>query len=347
MSVSVTVNILPVITINGHVSICEGSTINLSSSVGSTYEWSGPNAFSSALQNPTISNATTAQSGIYTLTVTNGSGCSAIATTSLNVNQNPTVTATNVQACENKAFFLTCDPSLHNIVAFSWTGPNGFSSILASPSKTNASLADAGTYSVTITSEAGCTASATTSVAVSIQPQAPSVISDNSVICKNGSATLTGTCSSSTDIFRWTTPPLITNSLASSSQRVVTQPGVYKGVCESSAGCFSAESTITITQASDCNGQNFLTVSPAKPFVCPNSSVTLSVSGCSGTVTWLGGPSTQTGTSMTVSPSITTTYFIQCSSGGGTTIDVLVASHNVIVSNNITTGTDKVKAVKR
>lgn len=49
---------------------------------------------------------------------------------------------------------------------------------------------------------------------------------------------------------------------------------------------------------------------------------------------------------MTVSPSTTTTYFIQCSSGGGTTIDVLVASQNVIVSNNITTGTDKVKAVK-
>src|SRR5258708_2376385 len=43
--------------------ICVGQTIHLSSSGGTTYTWSGPNSFSSTLQNPSITNATTANAG--------------------------------------------------------------------------------------------------------------------------------------------------------------------------------------------------------------------------------------------------------------------------------------------
>ena len=45
-----------------------------------SYSWTGPNGFTSSISNPTIANATSANSGIYYLTVTTN-GCSATAST--------------------------------------------------------------------------------------------------------------------------------------------------------------------------------------------------------------------------------------------------------------------------
>lgn len=52
--------------------ICNGQTLQLSASAisGASYAWTGPNGFTSNQQNPTISNATTAASGSYSVTAT-------------------------------------------------------------------------------------------------------------------------------------------------------------------------------------------------------------------------------------------------------------------------------------
>jgi hypothetical protein len=50
---------------------CAGQTISLSATAGATtYSWTGPNGFTSNLQNPTIPNATPLDSGTYTLNYT-------------------------------------------------------------------------------------------------------------------------------------------------------------------------------------------------------------------------------------------------------------------------------------
>lgn len=69
---------------------CTGNTVNLSGAAiaGATYNWSGPNNFSSSLQNPTIENAGIINSGEYTLTHTL-SGCSVSNATTVTVNQSP------------------------------------------------------------------------------------------------------------------------------------------------------------------------------------------------------------------------------------------------------------------
>lgn len=69
---------------------CEGSSLTLfgATLAGATYQWSGPNGFSSTQQNPVIANATLAASGTYTLTITKG-GCSATVTTDVTINQSP------------------------------------------------------------------------------------------------------------------------------------------------------------------------------------------------------------------------------------------------------------------
>src|SRR5207302_7822562 len=70
---------------------CEGATISLSTPTvtGATYAWTGPNGFTSTDQNPTRANATTADAGTYSVTIT-VEGCpSAAGTTNVVVNATP------------------------------------------------------------------------------------------------------------------------------------------------------------------------------------------------------------------------------------------------------------------
>lgn len=100
---TVVVNALPVVFAYNTGPYIEGQTIMLNVGVpaspaspafvnsnkvlSESYSWAGPNSFSSTLVNPTIPNATTANTGIYTVTLTNN-GCSGTSTTRVIVNSN-------------------------------------------------------------------------------------------------------------------------------------------------------------------------------------------------------------------------------------------------------------------
>jgi gliding motility-associated-like protein len=62
---------------NSNTPVCLGSTIELrtSSVANATYLWTGPNGYSSTLQNPDIDNAIAANSGTYNLVVITKQGC--------------------------------------------------------------------------------------------------------------------------------------------------------------------------------------------------------------------------------------------------------------------------------
>jgi gliding motility-associated-like protein len=96
ITTTVTVNALPVATVSNNGPVCAGSALSLTGGPAgmTTYSWTGPNGFTSLLQNPSVSaNATLTMSGVYTLTVTNGSGCMSIASTTVTVNENPVAIA--------------------------------------------------------------------------------------------------------------------------------------------------------------------------------------------------------------------------------------------------------------
>ena len=69
---------------------CVGETINLIGGGGTNYSWTGPNGFTSNLQNPTIPNATLADAGTYSVEVDGGT---CIATTDVVVVEPPTPNA--------------------------------------------------------------------------------------------------------------------------------------------------------------------------------------------------------------------------------------------------------------
>ncbi|MFY7908453.1 MAG: 3-coathanger stack domain-containing protein, partial [Emticicia sp.] len=85
VGVNVTVEAAIVATASNSGPYLIGNTIELNATGGNSYSWTGPNSFTSSLQNPTISNALLVNSGIYSVTVTSGI-CTATATTNVVVN---------------------------------------------------------------------------------------------------------------------------------------------------------------------------------------------------------------------------------------------------------------------
>ncbi|WP_143011644.1 hypothetical protein, partial [Chitinophaga filiformis] len=140
---------------------CTRTSLTLSGSSnasGASYSWSGPNGFTSSVQNPAVT-----VGGTYTLTVTDPStGCTASATVTVNSNTTvPTVSAgvSGPLGCAASSVTLSASSQTAG-VTYSWTGPGGFTSTLQNPS-----VSVAGTYTVTVKSAGnGCTASATVQV---------------------------------------------------------------------------------------------------------------------------------------------------------------------------------------
>ncbi len=76
-TIKITMKSLPTITIGSNSPVMQSDTIKLSSSGGTGYAWTGPNSYSSAIQNAKRTSLTLADSGFYRVVVTNN-GCSRI-----------------------------------------------------------------------------------------------------------------------------------------------------------------------------------------------------------------------------------------------------------------------------
>lgn len=265
-----TVNPLPTATAGSNSPICTGSTLNLTSSGGSSYAWSGPNGFRSSLQNPSISNATIAASGSYTVTVTSAAGCSATASTSVVVSSGVTASATasSTSICSGGTISLSASGGS----TFAWSGPNGFTSSSQNPTIQNATVASSGTYSVLVSSGAGCSGSASVNVTVNTTPSVSGTLS----ACSNGATSqLTGTGTAAAS-----------NAWASSNSSVAT---VSATGLVTTVGSGTAQ--ITYTNNSGCSATVTFTSTqtPAAPSaisgetsVVPTRNYTYSVSQVSG-----------------------------------------------------------------
>lgn len=150
--------------------VCEGNTFFLAgntSSAGVSFSWSGPNSFTSTLQNPNISPATTAATGNYYVTGTLN-GCSIRDTVYGSVYPIPArpFPIANTPVCVGQD--LKLNVSNPQSGAYSWTGVGGYSAATVNPIRTGATTAMAGKYYVMVTAN-GCT-SDKDSVTVVVNP---------------------------------------------------------------------------------------------------------------------------------------------------------------------------------
>jgi uncharacterized repeat protein (TIGR03803 family) len=123
----------PLATATNTGAYCAGQTIQLNSTGGASYLWSGPLSYTNATQNPTITSSTTGMSGTYTVTVTNAAGCTNTATTTVTVNPTPTVNdPVNQVICANTATTTVTFTGNDWSTVYNWTNTNTTTGLAAS-----------------------------------------------------------------------------------------------------------------------------------------------------------------------------------------------------------------------
>ncbi|HXH18168.1 MAG TPA: gliding motility-associated C-terminal domain-containing protein [Chitinophagales bacterium] len=136
--------------IAGDNEICSGETTQFIASGGTAYSWSGPNGFSGN----TAGTGAVSSAGVYSVTVTNASGCTNTCSVMLAVDAAPAcnISGDNV-ICPDKSTSFTASGG----ITYLWSGPNGYTANGATVSSVNTP----GNYSVTVTNAKGCSSDCT------------------------------------------------------------------------------------------------------------------------------------------------------------------------------------------
>src|SRR4030066_406751 len=276
--------------------VCEGGNIQLTGNpAGMTYSWTGPDGFTSTDQSPLITNATTANEGVYTLTVYDGSCYSDPADTdAVVVNDKPTASASaTTPVCEDGDIQLTGGP---DAMSYSWTGPDGFTSTDQSPLITNATTANEGVYTLTVY-DGSCYSDPADTDAVVVNDKPTASASATTPVCEDGDIQLTGGPDAMS--YSWTGPdtftsseqsPLITN--ATTDMEGIYYLTVNDGYCDSDP---AATDSVVV------NDKPTATASATSP-VCEGGDIQLTGGPSGMTYSWTGP---DTFTSSEQSPLIT------------------------------------------
>ena len=276
------------------VAICSGAIATLTASGATSYTWLPNNVTGTTFTDSPSTNTT------YTVIGLDGA-CTGSTTTQVIVNAIPSVSVTSAIVCANAGTVLTASGA----PSYTWS-PSGITTNTISVSPT----LNPTTYSVT-GSVNGCTDTAISTVTVIPNPI---ITVTSATICVNGTATLTA---SGVTTYTWA------GGVSPSTGSVVTVSpstgtSVYT-VTGSDGFCNSTPVTTTVIILPT------ISVTVPSVAICAGSTATLTANGAT-TYTWL--PS-GTGTSINVTPMVTTTYSVIGASGtctGSTTANVVVNS---------------------
>ena len=310
---SVTVTVLPnggtaqVLASSDKNNVCPGTSVTLTASgCGSTVTWSPGNLTGSSVS---VSPTTTTT---YTATCA-ASGCSAQSSSAITVIVLPNATkptiATNVQSpvCAGTEVTLTAGNCNGTLL---WNTGETTSSIKVKPTAITS-------YTVKC-SVNGCESGVVSDVTtITIgNPVTPSVTASSTLICTGGQVTLTASgCTNGTILWsNGKTGSTITETLGST--------GTFSAVCKI-ADCSSPESAkVTV----NVNVPGIPIISCFASTICKGESLTLTASGCNGTVKWSNN---QEGNTITVSPVETTDYYATCKIGTCESAHSSIATVNV------------------
>jgi parallel beta-helix repeat protein len=222
------------LTNNGPLS-CTSTSVTLTASGGESYAFSGPGL----TQSGSAATASVSSAGTYSVVVTGANGCTVSAGTTVgsavNTPQGVGLVASNALICSSPTVVLTASSSTSG-VSYSFSGP----AITAQGSNT-ATVSQAGTYSVLVTSPDGCTASASVSVSGGLTP--PDAPNASSLTVVQGTPNVTLTVSNCAGTVNWngvdggTSLPVSTTAVGDLVYSVTCKVGV----------CTSPVTSVTVT----------------------------------------------------------------------------------------------------
>jgi len=237
-------NVPPTLSLSGGTFTCTTPTVTLQSTTNAfnaTYAWTGPNGYTSNLQNPTVN-----LDGDYVLVVTDGTtGCTSTGVATVVANNAPPGASAGSGAitCADTIFALN-GASPTGGSGFSWTGPNGFISTLPNPL-----ITVPGTYNLLVTGTNGCTSTAVSTVNLNNTPPGASATVSSSLNCNNTLVNLVSTSTTNPAILShvWTNPDGSLDTTGTVALLVVNTPGVYGVVItNTTSGCVSTASVTVI-----------------------------------------------------------------------------------------------------
>jgi gliding motility-associated-like protein len=214
-------------------SICNGASVVLSASGVTTYNWSPASSLSSS--SGISVTATPSLTTTYTVTGTNGIGCTGSASLTVNVAPIAAIASSTSESCGHS----------NGTVSVNASGPctNGFTYLWNTPSQQtlqNVSGLAAGNYTVTVNCGT-CTTTATTTVAFIAGPTVSCTGMSSSCGNANGSATANPSGGSGPYSYTWSClPAQITQAMTN------VQAGTF---------------TVTVTDANSCSASGTVTIS--------------------------------------------------------------------------------------
>lgn len=290
-TVAVTVNALPTaaVTAGGPTTFCQGGSVTLTASAGSSYLWS---------DNSTTQSITVNQSGNYSVTVTGANGCSSTSSpVSVTVNAVPNATVTAggpTTFCQGGSVTLTASGGS----SYSWSdGSTG----------TTLNVMQSGTYSVVASNGSCVDTSSSITVTVDPVPSATITASGATSFCQGGSVTLTAPAGGT---YLWSD-----NSTTQSI--IVNQSGNYTVTVTNASNCSATSSAVTVT----VNPVPTAAITANGPVTfCQGSNVMLSASGGTSYL-WSDG---STGATLTVTQS--GSYYVIVSDGSCSDTSSVISS---------------------
>jgi len=277
-SATITINPTPNLSASGST-VCTNQALNLSSTslAGSGFAWTGPQSFTSSVQNPVISFPSVLHSGTYSVKVTSAAGCTNMAVTQASVVAIPSPSITsNGTVCLNGT--LNFQASGVGLGTLTWVGPSGFSSANSNTQIAGAQISASGFYSLNVVL-GPCAAQVSKYILVNPLPSF-TMSSDNP--CEGKDLHLNAIGVSNATLFIWQGPgPYSKNG----------QSPTFTNVNQSYAGVY----TLTVLDVNGCSNSDTHTVSirsnptltPISTTVCLNEAATLSVTGAQSYV-WTG-----------------------------------------------------------
>lgn len=311
-TVTVTTTPVPTVTASGPTTICSPSTVTLTTPTvaGYTYQWYDA---AGVIAGATNASYNVSASGVYHVTVVNGT-CSASSTnTTVTINTPPAVPVVTpagpITVCSGTTTTLTT--STQSGVTYRWWR-SGFP--LPGATGTTYGATTTGTYTMVVTNTANTCFATSNTVSLTVNPSpSASFSSSSTVVCSGNNVTLTAGVAPGI-AYQWLlgNVPIVG---ATNNQYVTNVPGTYRLLeTRTATGCFdtSAAPGTTITTATAPTVAS-ATISPAGPFtICSFDSVVLSVPVTAGvTYQWYNPGSIPGATSRTYTARTSGTYTIR------------------------------------
>lgn len=290
-------------------SICGTNSVTLNAGSFSGYAWSN---------NATTQTTSVSQSGTYTVTVTNASGCTGTASVSL---QQIALPVANVSASGSLTF---CTGGSVTLTAQSGSGYTyKWSTGSTSPAVT---VSQGGNYRVTVYNACDSAVSTVQSVTVNQAPVALLNPAGPVLLCNGSSQTLTASPSGAA--YTWLNNGSVVGG-QNSSTLSVNSNGNYSVVVTTS-GCSDTSDVVSVSTSG--SGNAAVDIVASQQSICPGDVVTLDAGSGFSTYSW------QPNNSSSESIQVTTagTYIVnvvvnngQCNSTGSDTIEITAGSNVV------------------